>query len=132
MAETHDIETPRQESGTRTTPSLAAGTQRAMAEADERLARLVNRLRSAAHGSAAFEAAENDAKRVLSWIRAKARELEAELEKVTAATRDDFKRAAHTLVLRKDRVQPPKGVVAVLEADARRDADRPEADTPGG
>ena len=53
-----------------------------MKDADKRLRRLVDKLHGAASGSAAFEGAERDARRVLDWLQAKSHELESELQKV--------------------------------------------------
>ena len=131
MAETNGIGTTQPESGTRTTSSLGEGIERAMAEAEEGLAALVKRLGSAAQGSAAFAAAEKDARRVLGWLRAKARELEAELEGVARGTRDDLKRAAYTLVLRKDRVELPKAAVVAIEPEGKRAEGLGRRDAPG-
>ncbi len=82
MATTEDIAEHQQESGKRTTSSLGDGIERAMADADKRLTRLMDKLHRAARGSAAFEGAQRDAKRVLDWLQAKSHELESELQKV--------------------------------------------------
>ena len=126
MAQTEDIAEHTKDSGTRTTSSLGDSIERAMADADKRLTRLVERLHTAARGSSAFEGAEHDAKRVLEWFQAKAHELEGELEKAASDASQKAHGAARALTGRTHEQ------AASLERDARAGDDRPPADTPGG
>ena len=111
MAQTEDIAGHQQESGKRTTSSLGDGIERAMADADKRLRRLVDKLHGAARGSAAFEGAERDAKRVLDWLQVKSHELEVELKKVA----HDAGAAAKDFAARKEHREPEER--GVPEAD---------------
>ena len=65
-----------------TTHSLGDGIEKAMADAEKRITRLLDKLHHSARGSAAFEGAERDVTRVLGWFEAKAHELEGELKKL--------------------------------------------------
>ena len=111
MSETEHIETNRDDSETKKTHSLGDSIERAMADADKRIKRLVDRLHNAAQGSAALNGAERDAKRVFEWLQAKAHELDVEIQR---------------------RAKSLTGGSAKLEAEAKREDERPPADTPGG
>jgi hypothetical protein len=130
MAQTEDIEQHQQESGTRTTSSLGDGIERAMRDADRRLKGLLDKLHGAVRGSAAFEGAERDAKRVLDWLQAKSHELEAELKKVA----HDAGAAVKNVAARKEHGEPED--MGKPGADADDDSDsaiRPlTPDTMGG
>jgi chromosome segregation ATPase len=104
MATPEDIAEHQQESGTRTTHKLGDGIERAMADAEKRISRLLDKLHSAAQGSAAFEGAERDTKRVLEWFKARTHELETELEKLAK----DVGSAAHRVTGRKDHKEQPE------------------------
>ena len=135
MAQTEDIGQHQQESGTRTTSSLGDGIEWAMRDADKRLTRLLDKLQHAARGSAAFEGAERDAKRVLDWLQAKSHELETELKKAA----NGAGAAAKNLAARKEHREPdehqapgaPGGTESQEEGEAQGDL-RTLPDTLGG
>jgi hypothetical protein len=118
MAQTEDIGQHQQESGTRTTSSLGDGIERAMRDADKRLTRLLDKLHRAAQGSAAFEGAERDAKRVLDWLQAKTHELEGELQRVAHGAGA----AAKNLTARKEHRDPEDERALDAPGDPEREA----------
>jgi hypothetical protein len=93
-----------------------------MADVEHRARQLVDELHHTARGSAAFEGAERDAKRLMDWLGATAKELGSELDRL-GKDAGDVAQKVKERVSRRGEVERPPAATASPEEPPNPDDD---------